>query len=147
MFCALAHSWRVRGMRLLNHAANKLFIRKFLQSSALILLENKHSYHLKGWRSSCQNSTCYFVSTAGVTRLFDTTMLNVTFTPFTANLLTPNAVSVGSHNLKTTTNLQEDVYVPLCLRVQSCSFVICCLHLQNCTIVVAIMVVFRQCNL
>ena len=55
--------------------------------------------------------------------IFDTTMLNVTITSFSVNLLTPNTVSLHSHNLKTTTNLlvnQEDIYVPPCLHVQSC---------------------------
>ena len=55
--------------------------------------------------------------------IFDATVLNVTFMPFTANILTPNTVSLCLHNLRTAANLlvnQEDVYVPPCLCVQSC---------------------------
>ena len=124
MFCALAHSWRVRGMRLLNHATNKLFIRKFLQSSALnlILLENKHSYHLKGWHLSCQNSTWCCLSCRCNSPIL-TLQCEMWPSWHSLQIYRPQNVSLRLHNLKTARNLlvnQEDVYVPLLMRVQSC---------------------------
>ena len=121
-------------MRLLNHAANKLFIRKFLQSSALILLEFwKINIVIKGL-TFILSKFCVMLSPAGVTchfRCYNVKSINVTFN---ANLMTPNTVSLRSHNLRTTTNLWSfgQSRRRLCGIVSACSvvcsFVICCLH-------------------
>ena len=109
--------------------------------SIFILLENKHSYHLRVdvYLVKTQRDAQSLLILQVSLDVFDATMLNVTFTLFTANLLTPNTVSLHSHNLKTTTNLlvnQEDICATMaaCAIMRSiCNLLSAFLKLHNCS--------------
>ena len=110
--------------RVINHAAKKLFIRKFLQSGALnlILPENKQ---IVTWSMIILSKFNVMLSLLQVSpTIFNASIMrfDLTFTSFTANILTPSTVSLFSHNLKTAKNLlanQEDVSIPQICHVQS----------------------------
>ena len=108
----------------INHAAKKLFIRKFLQSGALnlILPENKQ---IVTWSTIILSKFNVMLSLLQVSpTIFNASIMhfNLTFTSFAANILTPSTVSLFSHNLKTAKNLldyQEDISIPQICHVQS----------------------------